>query len=189
MSQLTKHALVDSFKKLLKKKPLKKITVSDITSKCGINRMTFYYHFKDIYDLVEWEFSDKFRAALGEIGNYDTWQRAYLQVYLMVLDEKDFIQRIFPSMELSNIEKFLFKSARELIVRAIDTFPESLQLSKEDKLFISEFYQYAMVGTFLNWISGGMTEDPVQIVDRFSLMAQGTLPRSIKQFANKKTEE
>ena len=53
MSQITKRALEASLKKLLTKKPLDKITITDITEDCGINRMTFYYHFKDIYDLVE----------------------------------------------------------------------------------------------------------------------------------------
>ena len=50
MSQVTKRALEQSLKNLLLKKPLTKITVGDITDDCGINRMTFYYHFKDIYD-------------------------------------------------------------------------------------------------------------------------------------------
>ena len=50
MSQVTKRALEQSLKNLLLKKPLTKITVGDITEDCGINRMTFYYHFKDIYD-------------------------------------------------------------------------------------------------------------------------------------------
>lgn len=54
MSQVTKRALDQSLKNLLLKKPLTKITVNDIAEDCGINRMTFYYHFKDIYDLVEW---------------------------------------------------------------------------------------------------------------------------------------
>ena len=54
MSQITKRALEQSLKHLLLKKPLTKITINDITEDCGINRMTFYYHFKDIYDLVEW---------------------------------------------------------------------------------------------------------------------------------------
>lgn len=54
MSQVTKRALEASLKNLLLQKPLSKITISDITEDCGINRMTFYYHFKDIYDLVEW---------------------------------------------------------------------------------------------------------------------------------------
>lgn len=47
MSQVTKRALEQSLKNLLLKKPLTKITVGDITDDCGINRMTFYYHFKN----------------------------------------------------------------------------------------------------------------------------------------------
>ena len=54
MSQVTKKALAAALKDQLLKKPLHKITINDITEECGINRMTFYYHFKDIYDLVEW---------------------------------------------------------------------------------------------------------------------------------------
>ena len=48
MSQITKRALEQSLKNLLAKKPLTKITVNEIAEDCGINRMTFYYHFKDI---------------------------------------------------------------------------------------------------------------------------------------------
>ena len=54
MTNATKAALEASLKKLLLKKPLDKITINDLTTDCGISRMAFYYHFKDIYDLVEW---------------------------------------------------------------------------------------------------------------------------------------
>ena len=54
MSQITKRALEQSLKNLSLKKPLNKITINDITEDCGISRRTFYYHFQDIYDLVEW---------------------------------------------------------------------------------------------------------------------------------------
>lgn len=54
MSQITKRALEASLKNVLRTKPLNKITINDLAEDCGINRMTFYYHFKDIYDLVEW---------------------------------------------------------------------------------------------------------------------------------------
>ena len=64
MSQVTKRALEQSLKNLLLKKPLTKITVNDIAEDCGINRMTFYYHFKDIYDLVEWSCLEDARKAL-----------------------------------------------------------------------------------------------------------------------------
>ena len=64
MSNITKHALAESLKKLLLKKPLNKITINDLTTDCGISRMAFYYHFKDIYDLVEWVCLEESRKAL-----------------------------------------------------------------------------------------------------------------------------
>lgn len=64
MSNITKHALAESLKKLLLKKPLNKITINDLTTDCGISRMAFYYHFKDIYDLVEWACLEESRKAL-----------------------------------------------------------------------------------------------------------------------------
>ena len=51
MSDLTKKALGASLKKILLQKPLEKITITDLTNDCGVNRQTFYYHFHDIYDL------------------------------------------------------------------------------------------------------------------------------------------
>ncbi len=35
---------------------LNKITVKEIVNRCGVNRQTFYYHFRDIYDLLDWMF-------------------------------------------------------------------------------------------------------------------------------------
>lgn len=64
MSQITKRALEQSLKNLLLQKPITKITINDITEDCGINRMTFYYHFKDIYDLVEWSCEEDARKAI-----------------------------------------------------------------------------------------------------------------------------
>ena len=63
MSLLTEKALAASLKKLLEKKTLDKITVKDITDDCGVNRQTFYYHFHDVYDLVEWILQKKRRSS------------------------------------------------------------------------------------------------------------------------------
>lgn len=67
MSSITKQALEHALKNLLLKKPFHKITINDITEECGVSRMTFYYHFKDIYDLVEWScIEDAARALEGK---------------------------------------------------------------------------------------------------------------------------
>ena len=55
-SNATKQAFADALRKLLEQKPFAKISVSHICEECGMNRKSFYYHFKDKYDLVNWIF-------------------------------------------------------------------------------------------------------------------------------------
>ena len=74
MSNTTKRALEDSLKKLLLSKPLDKITINDLTTDCGISRMTFYYHFQDIYELAERECVADGKRASQDKCTYDTWQ-------------------------------------------------------------------------------------------------------------------
>ena len=68
-NEITKKALKQSFLELLAQKPFKKITVSDITDRCGVNRMTFYYHFEDIYALLDYCLTSEMSKILdGKYG-------------------------------------------------------------------------------------------------------------------------
>ena len=98
MSQMTKRALVASLKDLLAEKPLDKITVTDLTEHCGVNRMTFYYHFKDIYDLVEWACIESATRALAGQKTYDTWQQGFLQILQAVQKDKVFVTKVYHSI-------------------------------------------------------------------------------------------
>ena len=95
MSQITKRALVQSLKNLLLEKPLSKITVTDITEDCGISRMAFYYHFKDIYDLVEWVCVEDGTKALQGKKTYENWQEGFCQIFEAVLENKPFIMNVY----------------------------------------------------------------------------------------------
>ena len=55
-SNITKNALAAAMKKLMREKKLSKISIADICGECGMNRNSFYYHFRDKYDLVNWIF-------------------------------------------------------------------------------------------------------------------------------------
>lgn len=63
-SHLTKNALSAAMKKLMDKYPMEKIKISDIVEQCGMNRQSFYYHFKDKYDLVNWIFYTEFIESI-----------------------------------------------------------------------------------------------------------------------------
>lgn len=59
-SNITKHALAQALKALTETLPFDKISVGNICAQCGLNRKSFYYHFKDKYDLVNWIYYTEF---------------------------------------------------------------------------------------------------------------------------------
>ena len=91
----TKLAITYAFKELLLEKPLDKITINDITEKCGMNRQTFYYHFHDILELTEWICEEDAEHALKENRTYDTWQEGFLAIFNMIKRDKAFIINIY----------------------------------------------------------------------------------------------
>ena len=98
MSQTTKRALEASLKKLLLEKPLNKITINDITEDCGVNRMTFYYHFKDIYDLVDWILTEDAIKAMEGCQSFDTWTEAFLDILHQIRDNKTLVLNVYRSV-------------------------------------------------------------------------------------------
>lgn len=73
-SAITKTAMAESMKGLMNEKPFAKISVGDICERCGMNRKTFYYHFKDKYDLVNWIFQTEFLEMLMTQNYTSGWQ-------------------------------------------------------------------------------------------------------------------
>ena len=65
-SNITKHALAEALKGLMAEMPFEKINVSQICERCGMNRKSFYYHFKDKYDLVNWIFDTEFISLIRD---------------------------------------------------------------------------------------------------------------------------
>lgn len=182
MSQITKRALEQSLKNLLLKKPLTKITINDITEDCGINRMTFYYHFKDIYDLVEWSCLEDARKALEEKKTYDTWQQGFLQIFEAVLENKPFIMNVYRCVHKEQVEKYLKPLVDNLLLGVINEEAEGITVREEDREFIAQVYSYIFVGLMLDWIKDDMKENPEDIVERLAVLIKGSIPKALSRF-------
>lgn len=182
MSNTTKPALEAALKRLLLHKKIDKITISDLTAECGISRMSFYYHFKDIYDLVEWVCVEDGRRALQDKKTYDTWQEGMQQIFEAVLENKPFILNVYSAVSREKIENYLYKLTYDLIADVVEEKCIGTTLAEEDKAFIAEFYKYGFVGIMLDWISRGMKEDYKQIVERMSVTLHGNITNSIHNF-------
>ena len=182
MSEVTKRALEQSLKNLLLKKPLTKITINDITEDCGINRMTFYYHFKDIYDLVEWSCLEDARKALEEKKTHDTWQEGFLNIFEAVLANKPFIMNVYRCVDREQVEKYLKPLTDGLIMGVIDEQSTGITVRDEDKEFIARIYSYVFIGIMLDWIKGDMKEDPRLIIDKLALLIKDSVSDALNRF-------
>ncbi len=188
MPNATKAALEESLKRLLLKKPLDKITITDITTDCGISRMAFYYHFKDIYDLVEWSCVEDGTKALQGKKTYDSWTEGLTQIFEAVLENKPFIMNVYRNVDRERMERYLYHLTYDLIVGVVQEKSKDLDISGEDKKFIANFYKYGFVGIMLEWIQEGMKEDIEELVNKMSLTLHNTVTTSIRNF-QKNSEE
>lgn len=186
MSQTTKRALEASLKNLLLKKPLEKITINDIAEDCGINRMTFYYHFKDIYDLVEWSCVEDATKVLEGKKTYDTWQQGFLQIFEAVLENKPFIMNVYHSVSREQVEIYLYKLTYDLMIGVVEELAAGMAVRDEDKKFIADFYKFAFVGLMLDWVRNGMKEDPQLIIDCLASLVHGNIISALNNYRTDK---
>ena len=183
MSQMTKRALVASLKELMAEKPLDKITVTDLTEHCGVNRMTFYYHFKDIYDLVEWACVEEATRALAGKKTYDTWQQGFLQIFQAVQENKPFIMNVYRSVTREHVETYLYRLTYDLLIGVVREQAQGLNVAEEDQEFIAHFYKYAFVGLMLDWIKEDMRGDPQKLVERLGLIVHGNVRAALERLS------
>ncbi len=182
MSQTTKKALAASLKSMLSKKTLDKITVKDIVEDCQVNRQTFYYHFQDIYALIEWIFDTEAMQALDGKKTYDTWQQGFYQIFEYMLENKELVENTYRSLSREFLERYLYNVTFNLLIGVVEEKGLGMNVSKENKNFIADFYKYAFVGLAVEWIRTGMKEDPKIIIEQISVLINGDFEKALVKY-------
>ena len=183
MSQVTKRALEQSLKNLLLKKPLTKITINDIAEDCGISRMTFYYHFKDIYDLVEWVCLEDAKRALDNKKTHDTWQQGLLQIFYAVRENKPFVMNVYHCVDRAQVEKYLRPLTDDLLMGVIEEESQGKTIRQEDKQFVAQVYSYVFIGLMLDWIRDDMKQDPEVLVKKLAAVLQNAFAEALERLS------
>ena len=179
VSQTTKRALEASLKKLLNQKPLNKITINDITEDCGVNRMTFYYHFKDIYDLVDWILTEDAIKVMEGRRSFDTWTEAFQDILQQVQANRTLVLNVYRSVGREQVEQYLYRLLDPMLKEFADRETTDITVQDADKQFVIDFYKYALVGMVLEWIRRDMKTDPAVMTERLGKMIHGDLRRAL----------
>ena len=172
MSNITKRAMAQSLKKMLLVKDIDKITITDITNDCGINRQTFYYHFKDIYDLLEWIFANEVVEKIEKETTIETWQENFKYVLDYMLKNR------------KTLLDFLFNQYNTIFIEIVNDLSKNYNITKENKIFIANFYKYGFAGIIENWIVTEMKESPENIIKKLDVMISGSFEEAVKKMSN-----
>ena len=166
MTLVVKKMLANTLKELMNEKPLTKITVQDLTKKCGISRQTFYNHFHDIYELVEWIYLNEAHITLGENISYENWQDALEALFQYMDDNRNFVLNTYRSVSKENVERLLQREVERFLTDLIFNEINVSGAEAEQVQFSIEFYTYALVGVGLDWISRQMPGTAKELVEK-----------------------
>jgi len=176
----TKEIFADTIKTLIKAKPLDKITVKDITQTCGLSRQTFYRHFLDKYDLVNWYFERLVMASFEEMGISKTLKEALILKFTFIQKEHYFFKEAFKSNDYNSLKSFDFSCIYDFYQSILTKHGTRLNA---EQTFLLKMYCRGSVDMTIEWILEDM---PLPIGEITNLLIQAT-PQPIEvlfQFHN-----
>ncbi len=181
-NEVTKRAIEMAFLKLISEKPLKKITISDITDMVGINRMTFYYHFEDIYALLDYALKSEFSKALD--GKYEstTWMTGMRNIFEVCVKYKDLVINAYKFNSRGNVENVLDPIVYQLTYHVVNEEAAGHKVEEENLIFVSQCYKHLLIGTVLDWIKDGMKVDYALVLSKIETLLGGETEWLLSKF-------
>lgn len=134
MPNATKRALAASLKRLLETTPLDKITIQNLVDDAEVSRKTFYYHFQDIYDLLEWGLADQVNHAFEGWATADGWEQGLERIFASLEENRTAILNIYRSKNRELLDHHLAGMAGRLLLNIFNAQPGHERVTEEDLL-------------------------------------------------------
>lgn len=183
MRQSTKEAIAQTLLELLNTQAIHQITVKKIVETCGINRQTFYYHFCDIYDLLEWALSHSIEAYLEEHPFVQKdWKEKARHIFHFFYTNRRVILHAYDPDHRKLYELFIMKMVRPIIEEQADRYPVAQKIPAEKREFVIKIYSWLYTALFFEWLEDGMRDENTTGLDDFFTLAEGGLPAALEKF-------
>ena len=160
MPNFTRRAIQETFLSLLDERPLSSITVKDIVEACGINRNSFYYHYRDLPDLVEEILRQEAERAVTSVTE------CYDAVIDFASHRRRAIMHIYRSVSRDVFERYLINVSEYFIRQYLSSLPDEAEIPPESREILTNYYSCLCFGLVLRWLSDGMPEDKAASIRR-----------------------
>lgn len=170
-SVITKKILATAMKELMETTPFSKVSIGDITKKCEMNRNSFYYHFQDKYELLNWIFLTEITKIFNdeEILEISSWEIIDRFCHYFYANKVFYMNALSYEGQNSFMDYF-----REILKSGMERRTDNMFADEEDEEYQEFFYEFFLESTvtmFVKWIQGGAKTPP----DRFSEMLKKAL--------------
>lgn len=170
-----KKILADSIMELMNQKSLHKITVQMITDNCNLTRQTFYYYFKDKYDLVNWIFESLINEICQTFSPNRPWNQVLGKMLVAMKEHQKFYLNAIHCEGQNSFHQYIAEYTKTAYARELKKRLDNLD---DDMLFSIEFNSYGAAGTICSWIENSMEEDPYKLANRIA----DNMPQRMKEY-------
>ncbi len=182
----TKKLLGQTLKEMMAEKPFEKITVSELTKRCGVNRQTFYYHFETIIDLFQWVLYEEAGPLLAQFTqNPYEWKEAVVQILYFIRSHDAAVLCALRSIENLQIRAFFMEYFRQVFSGLFDFICRDLDVDQDFKDFMISLHITGAAGLAIQWLESGMKESPEQISEWLALYLEGNVRGTFERYAEK----
>ena len=178
---ITKKVIRGAFLNLLNEKTLGKITVKDITDRCGINRNTFYYHYQDIPALVEEICAMQVSRIVNDYPTLNSIEECLDVALKFMMQNKRAIMHIYNSDNRNTYVASLWRVCEYTVSTYVNTVFGASELSEADRAIIIRYHKCECFGMILDWISTGMKEDYLDGIHRICQLRKGSTEELIRK--------
>ncbi|MDU2502608.1 MAG: TetR/AcrR family transcriptional regulator C-terminal domain-containing protein [Peptoniphilus harei] len=177
----TKNLIKQEFIKLLNKKSLHNITVTEIAKQCKIERKTFYYHYENLPQLVKEIFDEELEDVIKEFNETLSWEESFISAEKFILDNKKVVKHMYESDYKTELEKYIFSISGEIMRKYVRRVAKDTKAQEIDIKLIAYFYQCALSSSLVEWVATDMKTDPKLVTRRLGKLMDGNILESLKR--------
>lgn len=183
MANETKRVIKDTLMQILDKKSFDNISIKELTDSCGISRNTFYYHYHDIYEVLEDLFDEQTSQHLGNADSWKLWEDGILQALDFVITNRRAVYHVYNSLKRENLQRYLSRVMTPITLKFVKQQAQGLDVDEEDIETIVLFYKNGTTGVFLEWLDNNMKDDLEQGIKRLGFIMRGSVRYCLERVA------
>ncbi len=171
INDYTRRYFAEVLQEMLKEKDLNAIRVNDLCARAGVQRGTFYYYFKDKYDLVSWIFvQDNEPVAMDQNEPYSASQLA--ASLSRMWEKRSFYLNVFNDRSQNALYEYIQDYDVQYLSELVKAHFNITELS-EEQLFSIKYHSYGCLGYTIEWLKGKINVSTLELTEyEFRAMPQ-----------------